>query len=333
MIYIVFSSSSSLDKREGLFCDAIRLELEKQIIIVISVRVFRDIYRLGRRSSSEDDMSSWTTTNVTALSFSTEERLLRLLPNKLCRRVQQHSRTVGLVNVKRLRRRLRAARNDDFEQQNDDPKDDFETEKMVVPKLVAASLGAAVVATLVVASSEGGGGSRDMMSSMTSRAFSSDVERDPVRAFSVYGDVSKEYKVNKYDDAGRIVGRTRGVSVTACTQLVPREEDTTSSGSLRGRPTKTDDDDDDDFRACDVTAQPLEKVETAADIAPSCDAACRRSCREATKKYDRDQKKRFGFGFDAEEEGKVVRACGKQCAANCMKGGTGRYDFLIPFRF
>ena len=206
---------------------------------------------------------------------------------------------------------------------------------MVVPKLVAASLGAAVVATLVVASSEGGGmWSRDMMRSMTSRAFSSDfVERDPVRAFSVYGDVSKEYKVNKYDDAGRIVGRTRGVSVTACTQLVPREEDTTSSGSLRGRPTKTDDDYDDDFRACDVTAQPLEKVETAADIAPSCDAACRRSCREATKKYDRDQKKRFGFGFDAEEEGKVVRACGKQCAANCMKGGTGRYDFLIPFRF
>ena len=275
-------------------------------------------------------MSSWTTTNA-ALSFSTEERLLRLLPNKR-RRVQQHSR-VGLLNVKpkgrrrlrlRLRRRLRAARND-FEQ--NDP-DDFETE-MVVPKLVAASLGAAVVATLVVASSEGGGGSRDM--SITSRAFSSD-ERDPVRAFSVYGDVSKEYKVNKYDDAGRIVGRTRGVSVTACTQLVPREEDTTSSGSLRGRPTKTDDDDD-DFRACDVTAQPLEKVETAADIAPSCDAACRRSCREATKKYDRDQKKRFGFGFDAEEEGKVVRACGKQCAANCMKGGTGRYDFLIPFRF
>ena len=326
MIYIVFSSSSSLDKREGLFCDAIRLELEKQIIIVISVRVFRDIYRLGQsRSSSEDDMSSWTTTNVTALSFSTEEqrRLLRLLPNnKLCRRVQQHSRTVGLVNVKpkgrrRLRRRLRAARNDDFEQ-NDDPKDDFETDEMVVPKLVAASLGAAVVATLVVASSEGGGGSRDMMRSMTSRAFSSDfVERDPVRAFSVYGDVSKEYKVNKYDEAGRIVGRTRGVSVTACTQLVPQKEEDT----------------DDDFRACDVTAQPLEKVETAADIAPSCDAACRRSCREATKKYDRDQKKRFGFGFDAEEEGKVVRACGKQCAANCMKGGTGRYDFLIPFRF
>ena len=69
--------------------------------------------------------------------------------------------------------------------------------------------------------------------------------------------------------------------MTACTQLVPREEDTTSPGSLRGRPTKTDDDDDDDdFRACDVTAQPLEKVETAADIAPSCDAACRRSCRE-----------------------------------------------------
>ena len=285
-------------------------------------------------------MSSWTTPNAALSFFSTEERrLLRCLPNTKRRRFVQHHKSRVALNVKpkgrrlqrlRLRRRLRAARNDE---QNDP--DDFETDEMVVPKLVAASLGAAVVATLVVASSEGGGmWSRDMMRSMTSRAFSSDfVERDPVRAFSVYGDVSKEYKVNKYDDAGRIVGRTRGVSVTACTQLVPREEDTTSSGSLRGRPTKTDDDDDDDFRACDVTAQPLEKVETAADIAPSCDAACRRSCREATKKYDRDQKKRFGFGFDAEEEGKVVRACGKQCAANCMKGGTGRYDFLIPFRF
>ncbi len=292
--------------------------------IIISVSVFRDIssrssFFFGRRRRRRHIMSSSTTTNA-ALSFSTEERLLRLLPKKR-RRVQQQSR-LGL-NVKpkgrrRLRLRRLRARNDE---QNDP--DDFET--MVVPKLVAASLGAAVVATLVVASNEGGG-SRDII---TSRAFSD--ERDPVRAFSVYGDVSKEYKVNKYDDAGRIVGRTRGVSVTACTQLVPREEDTTS-GSLRGRPTKTVDDDD-DFRACDVTAQPLEKVETAADIAPSCDAACRRSCREATKKYDRDQKKRFGFGFDAEEEGKVVRACGKQCAANCMKGGTGRYDFLIPFRF
>ncbi len=265
-------------------------------------------------------MSSWTTPNAALSFFSMEERrLLRCLPNNKRRRFVQHHKSRVALNVKpkgrrlrlRLRRRLRAARNDE---QNDP--DDFETDEMVVPKLVAASLGAAVVATLVVASSEGGGGgSRDM--SITSRAFSSLDERDPVRAFSVYGDVSKEYKVNKYDDAGRIVGRTRGVSVTACTQLVPQKEEDT----------------DDDFRACDVTAQPLEKVETAADIAPSCDAACRRSCREATKKYDRDQKKRFGFGFDAEEEGKVVRACGKQCAANCMKGGTGRYDFLIPFRF
>ena len=200
---------------------------------------------------------------------------------------------------------------------------------MVVPKLVGASLGAAVVATLVFNASNSELGSQDISIGRALLSTNAIEERDPVRAFSVYGDVSKEYKVNKYDELGRIVGRTRGVSVTACTQLVPREEDTTS-GSLRGRPTKTD---DDDFRACDVTAQPLEKVETAADIAPSCDAACRRSCREATKKYDRDQKKRFGFGFDAEEEGKVVRACGKQCSANCMKGGTGRYDFLIPFRF
>ena len=200
---------------------------------------------------------------------------------------------------------------------------------MVVPKLVGASLGAAVVATLVFNASSELGMSQDIIGRalLSTNAIE---ERDPVRAFSVYGDVSKEYKVNKYDDLGRIVGRTRGVSVTSCAQLVPQEEETLSS---RGRPTKTDDDDEDDFRACDVTAQPLEKVETAADIAPSCDAACRRSCREATKKYDRDQKKRFGFGFDAEEEGKVVRACGKQCSANCMKGGTGRYDFLIPFRF
>ena len=62
-------------------------------------------------------------------------------------------------------------------------------------------------------------------------------------------------------------------------------------------------------------------------------AACGRSCREATKKYDEDQKKRFGFGFDKEEEGKVLQACGRQCNANCIKSGTGQYNFLIPFRF
>ena len=79
---------------------------------------------------------------------------------------------------------------------------------MVVPKLVGASLGAAVVATLVFNASSGG--SQDDSIGRALLSTNAIEERDPVRAFSVYGDVSKEYKVNKYDELGRIVGRTRG---------------------------------------------------------------------------------------------------------------------------
>jgi hypothetical protein len=151
-------------------------------------------------------------------------------------------------------------------------------------------------------------------------------ERDPVRSFTVYGDVSKEYKVNKYDDVGHIIGRTRGVSVRSCAQLVAYSGDSRGDKGITRPPNE-------DFRSCESIAQPLEKVETVADIAPSCERACGRSCREATKAYDEDQKKRFGFGFDKEEEGKVLQACGRQCNANCIKSGTGQYNFLIPFRF
>jgi len=183
---------------------------------------------------------------------------------------------------------------------------------------IGFSLGAALIATIAVSSSTSGVYNIDFMDAFN--------ERDPVRSFTVYGDVSKEYKVNKYDDAGHIIGRTRGVSVTSCAQLVPYSGDSRGDKGITRPPNE-------DFRSCEVIAQPLEKVETVADIAPSCERACGRSCREATKQYDEDQKKRFGFGFDKEEEGKVLQACGRQCNANCIKSGTGQYNFLIPFRF
>lgn len=183
---------------------------------------------------------------------------------------------------------------------------------------IGFSLGAALVATVAVSSSTSGVYNIDFMDAFH--------ERDPVRSFTVYGDVSKEYKVNKYDDVGHIIGRTRGVSVRSCAQLVPYSGDSRGDKGITRPPNE-------DFRSCESIAQPLEKVETVADIAPSCERACGRSCREATKAYDEDQKKRFGFGFDKEEEGKVLQACGRQCNANCIKSGTGQYNFLIPFRF
>jgi hypothetical protein len=222
--------------------------------------------------------------------------------------------------------RIRFAKNDDGEEEEEE-KELTEYEKKLLRQketrdvrnlFISFSLGAAAIATLAVSSSSSGVYNIDFMDAFT--------ERDPVRSFSVYGEVSKEYKVNKYDDIGHIIGRQRGVSVNACAQLVPYSGDSRGDKGVTRPP-------NDDFRVCEVVAQPLEKVETVADIAPSCERACRTSCREATKAYDSDQKKRFGFGFDKEEEGKVLQACGRQCNANCIKSGTGQYNFLIPFRF
>ena len=239
-----------------------------------------------------------------------------------------------IAPARRRRRRrtskskIRFAKNDDDDDgEEEETKQLTEYEKKLLRQketrdirnlFVSFSLGAAAIATLAVSSSSSGVYNIDFMDAFT--------ERDPVRSFSVYGEVSKEYKVNKYDDIGHIIGRQRGVSVNACAQLVPYSGDSRGDKGVTRPP-------NDDFRVCEVVAQPLEKVETVADIAPSCERACRTSCREATKAYDSDQKKRFGFGFDKEEEGKVLQACGRQCNANCIKSGTGQYNFLIPFRF
>lgn len=225
----------------------------------------------------------------------------------------------------KAQRRDRRGGNDDDAKDDEDALTEYEKKLMRQKEtrdtrnaFIGFSLGAAFIATIAVSSSTSGVYNIDLMDAFH--------ERDPVRSFTVYGDVSKEYKVNKYDDVGHIIGRTRGVSVRSCAQLVPYSGDSRGDKGITRPPNE-------DFRSCEIIAQPLEKVETVADIAPSCERACGRSCREATKAYDEDQKKRFGFGFDKEEEGKVLQACGRQCNANCIKSGTGQYNFLIPFRF
>ena len=103
---------------------------------------------------------------------------------------------------------------------------------------IGFSLGAALVATIAVSSSTSGVYNIDFMDAFH--------ERDPVRSFTVYGDVSKEYKVNKYDDVGHIIGRTRGVSVTSCAQLVPYSGDSRGDKGITRPPNE-------DFRSCEIT--------------------------------------------------------------------------------
>ena len=91
--------------------------------------------------------------------------------------------------------------------------------------------------------------------------------------------MSKEYKVNKYDDVGHIIGRTRGVSVTSCAQLVPYSGDSRGDKGITRPPNE-------DFRSCEIIAQPLEKVETVADISEFAAASRERELSRATKQYD-----------------------------------------------
>jgi hypothetical protein len=222
--------------------------------------------------------------------------------------------------------RIRAIDADDVEEDDDKVAktlEELRTARLAETKrirnlFVQASFVAAAVATVLV--SKSGLYDIDILEELVGN------ERDPVRSLSVYGSVQKEYRVDRFDDVGHVVGRSRGVSVTSCAQLVPYTGDSRGDrGDLEPR--------NRDFRECQLVTEKMDVVESAADIAPSCQKACELSCTNAVKAYDKDQLKRFGFGFIEEDRTKITKSCARNCYADCLKAGTGSYNFLIPFRF
>ena len=145
---------------------------------------------------------------------------------------------------------------------------------------------------------------------------------DPVEPFTIYGTVEKQFAINVMDESGRkIIGRRRGMTATACANVVPA-----SSIPGNGRPLRA-------LRAPACSTATVEgEITSQKQMLPACAPACKASCSAGLQEYIDGAKVSTGFGLGKEQREKVMRACLTTCGKDCTKSGKF-YDFIIPFRF
>lgn len=145
---------------------------------------------------------------------------------------------------------------------------------------------------------------------------------DPVEPFTIYGTVEKQFAINVMDESGRkIIGRRRGMTATACANVVPA-----SSIPGNGRPPRA-------LRAPACSTATVEgEITSQKQMLPACAPACKASCSAGLQEYIDGAKVSTGFGLGKEQREKVMRACLTTCGKDCTKSGKF-YDFIIPFRF
>lgn len=72
-------------------------------------------------------------------------------------------------------------------------------------------------------------------------------------------------------------------------------------------------------------------IAVGSELRPTCDSSCLGACTTTVRNFNEQNKALTGFELDERALGKVLRACERQCAKECMKGGKA-FDFAVPSR-
>ena len=164
----------------------------------------------------------------------------------------------------------------------------------------------------------------------------------PAAPFTVYGTVTKRYVIERLQEGTtKVVGRDKGVTVTACSSVVETgASDTPEWMGVRTGP---------DGQLCATQSLPG-KVEKTSDLKRVCGPPCVRSCRAAVDAYSTRQSVTTGYALSATDKDKVFKSCSRSCAygassvphcienadpthslAECTKPGKA-FDYAIPYR-
>eukprot|EP00210_Caulerpa_lentillifera_P001806 g1736.t1 len=145
--------------------------------------------------------------------------------------------------------------------------------------------------------------------------FSSSLE-DEVDRFTLYGKTLKKYLIEKIEK-GKIIGRSKGFTVTTCVGVIPEVLETPQFRGLSpsGK-----------VEAIDSSTCVVSKGQ---DLLESCKIACSTACERALGDYIKQLKSESGLDVANKDKERVMNRCQRQCKFECNKPGKIS-DFDIP---
>ena len=136
-----------------------------------------------------------------------------------------------------------------------------------------------------------------------------DFDDPPAAPFTLYGVVSKRYVIERLQEGTtKVVGRDKGVTVTACSSVVEAASETPEWMGVRTGP---------DGQLCATQSLPG-KVEKTSDLKRVCGPPCVRSCRAAIDAYSTRQVATTGYGLSTTDKDRVFKSCTRSCAYGAL---------------
>ncbi|XP_057847909.2 uncharacterized protein LOC131057764 isoform X5 [Cryptomeria japonica] len=139
----------------------------------------------------------------------------------------------------------------------------------------------------------------------------SQLEKDPVQPFTIYGSISKKYCIEQLVD-GKVIGRKKGLTANVCRETL----------ELQRLPI--------DVKVNIIGDPSCEKGEgqTKED---SCIVPCKKACNVAISRHLAGVKKETGYILDETDMSKVVDSCSTRCFNECLKSGKS-ISFVYIYR-
>lgn len=156
----------------------------------------------------------------------------------------------------------------------------------------------------------------------------SDTYDDPPQPpFTLYGTVFKRFVIERFEEGTtRVVQRSKGVTVTACSSVVDASAETPDKvglpAGLKVGPSG---------QSC-ATQTLAGKVERTTDLKGACVPACRRSCDSALEVYASRQVASTGYGLPVQDRDRVLKSCIRSCAYGALTRCIVRHLLLTDNR-
>ncbi|GMH32791.1 hypothetical protein BSKO_00625 [Bryopsis sp. KO-2023] len=143
--------------------------------------------------------------------------------------------------------------------------------------------------------------------------------KDPIEPFTLFGTNYKKLYIENLDEAGKVISRERGITVTTCVGIEPESDETPA------------------FKSLPLSEQarivPNRKCTAiiSKEIEPACSRSCDEACSSAVSRYSKKVEDQLGFQISDKDKERVTKSCYRRCSQDCANSGRS-FNFLVPFR-
>ncbi|XP_057847905.2 uncharacterized protein LOC131057764 isoform X2 [Cryptomeria japonica] len=155
----------------------------------------------------------------------------------------------------------------------------------------------------------------------------SQLEKDPVQPFTIYGSISKKYCIEQLVD-GKVIGRKKGLTANVCRETLELQRlpiDVKVFLTCFGHWIFHL------FRKVNIIGDPSCEKGEGQTKEDSCIVPCKKACNVAISRHLAGVKKETGYILDETDMSKVVDSCSTRCFNECLKSGKS-ISFVYIYR-